>query len=323
MTTHWIRIRARPQFCGPASLGTVDAVEVLRNALELNLAHAEAVIDAAVFDGQVARALAETEEQARTVARQIADSAPDIFVTWTQPQHRVDGLVLVIPSKADSERDAVANAWQLAGGAVERLDRFWDPPPLPRERVRLYGPDTFALVVAQRLEIEVSEPDPYALIKCPAELLRRTVSVERLGHAGDLAYPGFLKPVVPKQFGARIFESFAQLQAETNGLDDSTEILRSDIITIVAEARSFVLDGVVQARALYEGTGNADAAAKTCERVAMALDLPRAAVLDVGLLDSGEWVFIEANAAWGAGLNGCDAHDVLACIATASKPNER
>jgi hypothetical protein len=252
----------------------VDAVEVLRNALELNLAHAEAVIDAAVFDGQVARALAETEEQARTVARQIADSAPDIFVTWTQPQHRVDGLVLVIPSKADSERDAVANAWQLAGGG-------------------------------------------------PAELLRRTVSVERLGHAGDLAYPGFLKPVVPKQFGARIFESFAQLQAETNGLDDSTEILRSDIITIVAEARSFVLDGVVQACALYEGTGNADAAAKTCERVAMALDLPRAAVLDVGLLDSGEWVFIEANAAWGAGLNGCDAHDVLACIAAASKPNER
>lgn len=76
MTTHWIRIRARPQFCGPASLGTVDAVEVLRNALELNLAHAKAVIDAAVFDGQVARALAETEEQARTVARQIADRTP-------------------------------------------------------------------------------------------------------------------------------------------------------------------------------------------------------------------------------------------------------
>jgi hypothetical protein len=28
----------------------------------------------------------------------------------------VDGLILVIPSKSDSERDAVADAWKLAGG---------------------------------------------------------------------------------------------------------------------------------------------------------------------------------------------------------------
>ena len=61
-----------------------------------------------------------------------------------------------------------------------------------------------------------------------------------------------------------------------------------------------------------------DTAAKTCERVAMALELTRAAVLDVGLLESGEWVFIEANAAWGAGLNGCDPHAVLSCIAAAT-----
>lgn len=235
----------------------------------------------------------------------------------------VDGLILVIPSKPDSERDAVADAWKLAGGSVERLDRFWDPPPLPCERVRLYGPDAFALVVAQKLEIDVAEPDPYAVVKCPAELLRRAVSVERLGQAGDLVYPCFLKPIVPKQFGARVFESFTQLQEETKGLHDATEILRSEIVTIVAEARSFVLDGIVQACALYEGTGNADAAAKTCERVAMALDLPSASVLDVGLLESGEWVFIEANAAWGAGLNGCDAHQVLACIAAASRGRDR
>lgn len=309
---HWIRIKATPQLCGPMSLGTVEAITVLRNALNLSLMQAKAVIDTAVFDRHVARVLAETEEQARTVARQVAESAPGILDTWTEPQQRVDGLILVIPSKTDSERDAVADAWRLAGGNVERLDRFWDPPPLPRERIRLYGPDTFALVVAQKLEIDVAEPDPYAVVKCPADLLRRAVSIERLGQAGDLVYPCFLKPVVPKQFGARVFESFTQLQEETKGLDDATEIVRSEIVSIAAEARSFVLDGIVQACALYEGTGDADAAAKTCERVAMALDLPRASVLDVGLLDSGEWVFIEANAAWGAGLNGCDAHQVLA-----------
>src|SRR5689334_9610689 len=88
---HWIRIGARPEFCGPASVGTVEAIKVLRNALNLSLTQAKAVIDTAVFDGQVARVLAESEEQARTVARQLADSAPGILDTWAEPQQRTDG----------------------------------------------------------------------------------------------------------------------------------------------------------------------------------------------------------------------------------------
>lgn len=316
---HWIRFKAQPQLCGPVSVGTVEAIRMLRDRLNLNLADTKAAIDSAVFDGQVGRILANTQRQANVIARQLADSAPGILQTWTEPQQRVDDLILVIPNKADPERDAVARAWECAGGAVERLDRFWEPPPLPRARVRLYGPDTFALVVAQKLEIEIAEPDPYAVVKCPAGLLGRAVSVERLADAAASSYPCFLKPVVPKQFGARVFGSDEALQAETRGLDDATELLRSEVVSIRAEARSFVLDGLVQTCALYEGTGDVDVAAKTCERVAMALDLPRASVLDVGLLDNGEWVFIEANAAWGAGLNGCDAHQVLACIAAASR----
>ncbi|MDH5493874.1 MAG: ATP-grasp domain-containing protein [Myxococcales bacterium] len=85
------------------------------------------------------------------------------------------------------------------------------------------------------------------------------------------------------------------------------------------EARSFVLDGVAQSCSVYEGTRDVVLAAKTCERVAMALDLPRAFVLDAGLLEYCDRVLIEANAAWGARLDGCDAHQVLACIASASR----
>ncbi len=316
---HWIRFKAQPQLCGPVSVGTIEAIKVLRDGLNLTLAEAKAAIDSAVFDEQVGRILAKTERQAHVIARQLADSTPGILYVWTEPQQRVDDLILVIPNKADPERDAVARAWEFSGGMVERIDRFWEPPSLPRERVRLYGPDTFALVVAQKLGIELAEPDPYAVVKCPAELLGRAVSVERLADAAGFSYPCFLKPVVPKQFGARVFGSGEALRAETRGLDDATELLRSEVVSITAEARSFVLDGVVQSCALYEGTGDVDVAAKTCERVAMALELPRAAVLDVGLLEDGRWVFIEANAAWGAGLNGCDAHQVLACIATASR----
>jgi hypothetical protein len=34
------------------------------------------------------------------------------------------------------------------------------------------------------------------------------------------------------------------------------------------------------------------------------------------------WVLVECNAAWGAGLNGCDAGAAVACIAAASGPAE-
>lgn len=54
---------------------------------------------------------------------------------------------LLIPEKADPERDAVASAWEEAGGVALRFGRFWDPPPLDKERVRVYGNDTFCLVL--------------------------------------------------------------------------------------------------------------------------------------------------------------------------------
>jgi hypothetical protein len=38
----------------------------------------------------------------------------------------------------------------------------------------------------------------------------------------------------------------------------------------------------------------------------------------VGRLAAGKWAVVEFNATWGAGLNGCAADDVVACIAAAS-----
>jgi len=38
----------------------------------------------------------------------------------------------------------VASAWSATTGEVVRVDRFWEPPPLDRAVVRLYGSDSFA-----------------------------------------------------------------------------------------------------------------------------------------------------------------------------------
>jgi hypothetical protein len=36
----WIRIKARPEFCGPVSGGTVEPIKVLRDALNRNVTRA-------------------------------------------------------------------------------------------------------------------------------------------------------------------------------------------------------------------------------------------------------------------------------------------
>lgn len=313
----WLTISAKPKLRGPVSVGTVAAIGVLRQELNLSLAEAKRAIDKPVFDGAASRTLVPSEKLAHFVARRVSESAPGILFASVAPQTRVDDLVLVIPSKPDDERDAVAAAWELAGGSVIRLDRFWDPPPIPRDLARPYGPDTFALVLAEKLELDLSEPDPYAVVKCPPQLLGRAVSVARLGNAEQLAYPCFLKSIIPKQFRAGVYENHEALAAETQGIEADAEVLRSEVVNILAEARSFVLNGVIKSCALYEGAGDLNHAAKTSEQVAQALELPPASVIDVGLLDNGAWVL---NAPWGAGLNGCDPHDVLGCIAAAARP---
>ena len=77
--------------------------------------------------------------------------------------------------------------------------------------------------------------------------------------------------------------------------------------------RSFVLDVSV-----YEGTANPKEATALAERLAQAITLPRAVVVDVGLIAGRGWSVIEFNAAWGAGLNGCRAERVLPAVLCAS-----
>jgi hypothetical protein len=233
---------------------------------------------------------------------------------------KLDNLILVTPSKPDVERDAVAQAWLDGGGTVERLDRFWEPPGyLDRNLVRLYGNDTFCLVVAQKLNLALLSPDERILASAPDFLVKRRVSLAQLAVLEPGVFPVFVKPVVPKQFRAAVYASLAELERECRGLEKNTEILVSDIVRLHAEARAFMLDSVIRTVSVYQGAGNDDQAAYFAERVIQALELPRTCVVDVGLIDDGTWVFIEANATWGAGLNGCNATAAAACVAAATE----
>ncbi len=229
-----------------------------------------------------------------------------------------EGLVLVIPDKPDVERDDVAAAWLSGGGDVVRVARFWEPPPVAAQRVRVYGNDTFCMVLAQRLGLGLLSPPDDLLLRLDPPLLQRTVRGVRLDEIHTLEYPAFVKSAAPKLFRADVYASVDELRAESGGLEPDTLVLVSDVVIYDGEVRCWVLDGKVVTAATYEGEADLDQARAFAEAVARHPAIPPVCVLDVGEVFNRGWAVIEANAAWGAGLNGCDAAAAARCIARAS-----
>jgi hypothetical protein len=227
---------------------------------------------------------------------------------------------LVIPEKADPERDAVAAAWEAGGGTVVRLGRFWDPPDLDPATTSVYGNDSFCLVLEQKLGLALCSPADDLLITVAPRFLRRDVVKTTVGAVASLSFPLFLKSLVPKQIRSRVYNAPSEVKAECAGLDATTVLLVSDVVDIVAEARCFVLDHVILDCALYEGRANPEAARALAATVAAGADMPRAVVIDVGALPDGDWIVIEFNAVWGSGLNGCHPGLVLPAIQAATGP---
>jgi hypothetical protein len=211
-------------------------------------------------------------------------------------------LTLVISDKPDIERDAVADAWAAAGGEVLRLGRFWDPPPLDPKQVRVYGADTFCQVLAQKLGLALLAPDDDSLAHLSSSLTKRAVRKTTLDTVDSASFPAF------------------EVIAEAHGMEPGAELLTSEIVELVVEARSWVLDGVVLSIACYEGNGDLNAASTFAAEVATDAAIPSACVIDVGLTRDRGWVVIEANPVWGAGLNGCDPAAAARCIARATSP---
>ncbi len=228
---------------------------------------------------------------------------------------------LLIPAKSDEERDRVAQAWEAAGGRVRRVQKFWVKPDLAdNEAVAIYGNDTFAQVLAQVLGLKLLSPDDALIGRISKEWTKRTVLQRDLAELVESDFPLFVKPVIPKQFAAAVYQSLSELQAATLDLPGKEAVLTSEKVEISAESRFFVLDGEGQASAIYEGEGDLAEAELLVSAFAQAhaSDLPRTYVVDLAFNPDLGWFMLEFNSAWGAGLNGCDPQKVLQCVAAAT-----
>jgi hypothetical protein len=229
------------------------------------------------------------------------------------------GLNLLISDKADTERDALADAFVRHGGEVHRIGRFWDPPVFPRETVRVYGADSFCLVLQQKLGFDLCSPDDELLMRVPVSFLKRRLEMRTLAEVSSGPFPVFIKPVTPKQFRGAVYSSASALAEECRGLTPDIKVFVAEQVRLTAEVRSFVLDEQVLDAAVYEGSADIADAVMFVREVIDAVKLPRALVIDVGFIADRGWAVVEFNAAWGAGLNGCDAEKVLPAVIAASE----
>jgi hypothetical protein len=243
---------------------------------------------------------------------------------------------LVLPPRFTPDTIAVGQAATTAGWSVERLPSWRVPEWLRGQDVALYGEPLFAAVVAEDLGLALLEPPFDWLPTLPADYLRRETRFATLAQARQLEHPAFIKPADDKCFLAGVFREGQHLPSE-DVLPGATPVLIAEPVRWEVEVRCFVLDREVLAISPYlrrgelaqlpDGTwddGRTEHAEAFAQRVVSdnAVSLPAAVVVDVGIIEGRGWAVIEANAAWGSGIYGCDPAAVLRVVRRACLPLE-
>ena len=217
-------------------------------------------------------------------------------------------------------RAAIGRGWSVARARGIRL------PEIDDDEIVIYVEALYAPTIAGMIGRHLLEPSEDWHVRVPHEFRRREVQLMTLGKARAIKRPSFVKPPNDKSFAAQVYESGACLPLE---FEDDMSVLVAEPVQWESEFRCFCLNGKVMTLSPYLRSGvhaqNTDyqatdnelcAATEFAEQVlAATLDFsPRAVVIDVGQIAGLGWAVVEANAAWGSGIYGCDPNLVLDVI---------
>lgn len=244
---------------------------------------------------------------------------------------------LVLPPRFTPDTIAVGNAAHAVGWSVERFLSWRLPEGWRGEDVALYGEPLFAAVVADQLGLILLEPPFDWLTTLPEMYRKRAVRFATLGEARHLRQPTFVKPADDKCFLAGVFPSGVQLPSE-DLLPGTTPVLIAEPVKWEIEFRCFVLEREVVTLSPYLRYGElaqspeghwederTDPAGEFAQRVLKdgSVNVPPAVVMDIGIIEGRGWAVIEANAAWGSGIYGCDPEAVLRVVRRACLSREQ
>jgi len=229
---------------------------------------------------------------------------------------------LLLSSRITEDNQALWRATVQREWNVERAKGL-RIPDLIDDDIVLYIESLYAHSIADTLNLQlVSIPEDW-LTTLPYDFVRRRIDLSNIGAARRLAEPTFIKPPNDKSFSAKVYASGESLP---DFLDDAAPAILSEPVTWTVEFRCFVLDGHVCTISPYwrdqrpasddnfTATDEERMAATSLAETVLAapgVACPPACVIDVGQLSDGAWAVVEANAAWGSGIYGCDPNAVL------------
>lgn len=239
---------------------------------------------------------------------------------------------LILTPRFTEDAQALWRAAGQLGWSVERLVS-WSvseevqkvPDPV------LYLEALFGPTIAEQFGLRLLEPPEDWVPRLPLEYRRRQVELMSLHEARKLSYRAFIKPPNDKSFPAKVYSGH-ELPEEYDG---SSSVLVSEIVSWEVEFRCFILDRQPQTISVYLRNGELQkdqGFLASEEELAQAekfvrtvtedkrVDLPRASVLDVGVISDRGWAVVEQNAAWGSGIYGCDPKRVLEVLRHAAVP---
>jgi len=230
---------------------------------------------------------------------------------------------LVLTPRYTEDTQTLWRAAVQLGWHVERLTSWRVPETLRSvEEPVLYAEALFGPTLGEQLGLTLTNPPDDWLVRLPFEYRKRGVRLTTLVEARKLESPAFVKPPNDKSFPACVYGP-GELPTE---YEDSMAVLVSDIVSWECEFRCFVLDRKLATFSLYsrEGELQRDAGFEHTAAEAAGLEaflaelladerveLPKATVLDAGIISGQGWAVVEQNAAWGAGIYGCDP---VACL---------
>jgi hypothetical protein len=211
----------------------------------------------------------------------------------------------------------------------------WKVPDIPPEEVVVYGEPLFAQHVAQTLGLRLQEPPVDWLPRLPSRWRGREVRLTTLSEARAVSTRSFIKPAEEKCFEARVYATGAELPPP-GPLPETLAVLVQDVVSWTIEFRCFVADRKVETLSPYwregqpaktedglwtQSDAELEAARRFCQSVLddSNVPVPEALAVDVGVIQNRGWAVIECNAAWGAGIYGCDPAAVLRVLRRACR----
>lgn len=239
---------------------------------------------------------------------------------------------LVLTPRFTEDSQALWRAAGQLGWSVERLTDWRVPDHLRTvSEPVLYLETLFGPTLATQFGLRLLEPPDDWLPRLPDEYRKRTATLTTFAEARQLTTSAFIKPPNRKSFPARVYTG-AKLP---DGYPDDSPVLMQEVVNWEKEFRCFVLDRQLRAFSVYlrndelqKTNDYAMSEDETTEVTAFVnrvltderVDLPRTAVLDVGVIAGRGWAVVEQNSAWGSGLYGCDPAEVLEVLRHAAVP---